>query len=169
LTSLMVLVAAGNALADSSYDFSITGSGITSSGVLTASPNGIDSIVNHITGQFDGSSISGLLAKGTFQANDNLLYPGQPYFDFSGISISVGSLKYNVFYDNGHNGCESTAGYYVYTGQSATSTTCGHTVDTLVRFSVTAAPEPATRGLLLAGIGLVFVMRKRIPLGSSAG
>ena len=165
LASSMLLVAAGNALADSNYDFSISGSGITSTGVLTASPTGINFTVTNITGQFNGSLITGLLTAGTYQANDNLLLPTQPYLDFSGASFSVGTLRYNVFYDNGHNSCESVAGYYVFTAQSATSTACGPAVDTPVLFSLTRTPEPATGDLMLFGIGLVFVMRKRIPLG----
>jgi hypothetical protein len=165
LTTLMGFVAAGNALADSTYQFSISGSGIGSTGVLTASLTGSAYTVSNITGNYDGSLITGLLPAGTYQANDNLLYPTQPLLDFSGISFSVGSLDYNLFYDNALSGCESVAGYYVFTAQSATSTACGPTVDTPVSFSVTATPEPPTGGLMLLGIGLVFVMRRRIPLG----
>jgi len=170
VAALLSFVAAGSALADSNYDFSFSGSGITSAGVLTGSPAGIDFSATKIVGLFDGSSITGLLIAGTYQSNDNLFYPGIPSLDFSGISFSVGSLNYNVFYDNGHNGCESKAGFYVYTGQSATSTACGPRVDTPVSFNLTAvaAPEPATPGLLLLGMGLLFVMRKRFPLDFSA-
>ena len=161
---LVSFMAAGNAVADT-YDFSISGSGITAIGVLTASPNGSDFNVTHITGSYNGSSITGLLSFETYQNNDNLLFPTQPYLDFSGISFAVGSLDYNVFYDNTHNNCESVAGYYVYKGQSATSTACGAAVDTPVSFSFTPTPEPATGGLMLVGIGVVLVMRKRLALG----
>jgi hypothetical protein len=161
LTVLFVAIAAPNVHAQTTFDFSISGPGITSTGVLTASLTGSDYTVTDITGSYDGSSITELLPVETYQANDNLLYPTQPYLDFSGISFAVGSLDYNVFYDNTHNDCESVAGYYVFIAQSATSSACGRAVDTPVSFSITATPEPTTGGLMLLGLGIVFVVVMR--------
>jgi hypothetical protein len=141
------------------YDFSISGSGISSSGELTVSDIGGIYTVTDMTGTYDGHAITGPLTAGTFQGNDNLIFPSGPYLDLPGTSFSAGSSDYNVFYDNSNNNCESSAGYHVYIGGSASSPPCGSTVDKKVSFSltpvVTATPEPSS--VLLTGLPVAFL------------
>jgi len=49
-----------------------------------------------------------------------------------------------------------------YSTQGTYTATIGSIVDTLVVTPVQAMPEPSEAGFLLLGVGLVFVMRKRI-------
>lgn len=139
------------------YDFSFSGSGISSSGVLTVSDIAGVYTVTDMTGTYDSETITGPLTAGTYQGNDNLIFPAGPYLDFAGVSFSAASTDYNVFYDNGFNNCE-LQGYYVYVGQAGLST-CGSSVDKKVSFSltpvVTATPEPSS--VLLTALPMAFL------------
>ncbi len=141
------------------YDFSFSGSGITSSGVFTVSDVAGTYTVTNMTGTYDSLVITGLLGPGTYQSNDNQISPSAPFLDFDGVSFAVGASDYNVFYDNGHNSCETTSGYYVYVGQSATATTCGSTVDKKVNYSLTqvVTPTPEPSSALLTGLPMAFL------------
>ncbi len=140
------------------YDFSFSGSGITSSGVLTVSDIAGTYTVTDMTGTYGSGAITGPFSVDAYQSNDNLIFPSGPYLDFSGISFSVGTKDYNVFYDNGHDFCNSQ-GYYVNVGQNPTSTTCGSYVDKKVSFSLTQVltPTPEPSSALLTGLPMAFL------------
>jgi PEP-CTERM motif len=95
----LVALPASSAFADT-FDFSFNGLDFSGSGVFTATPDGGDIYqITGVTGEVDGSSITGLVAnypKGFgVVANDNLLidpgagFFGNQYFDDGGVSFSL--------------------------------------------------------------------------------
>jgi hypothetical protein len=87
------------------YDFSLSGSGISGNGVLTTangsstSPFAILGISGTISdSQIDYGTTLNITGLSNYASADNLLYyPTQPYIDFSGISfVTLGGGSFNI-------------------------------------------------------------------------
>jgi hypothetical protein len=131
------------------FAYSYVGDGIASAGILTTTTTSVDGAyqITGIQGLRNGVDISGLLAPGSFGANDNLLFPAGPYVDVPGFSYQAGGLNYNVA--NAAAGCASESQYI----ESANGYCPGSTVG----MNVVALSVPAPTGLALLGLGLLGV------------
>src|SRR5215831_8537594 len=91
------------------FSYSYTGDGIASAGILTTTDALVGGAytITAIQGTRNVNNIDGLLPPGSFGANDNLLYPSDPFVDVPGFSFSSGGLSYNVA--NGALGCGSSS------------------------------------------------------------
>jgi hypothetical protein len=183
LTTLGCTAARADVVTD---DFTITGGGIAASGTITlmttATP-GVDEITG-ITGNFSttndvgfSGSIAGVIpvsasnsasspTSNTIAVFDNLLYPAGTapgengyaaggLLDYWGLAFTVGTTDWvNIF-------TEGPSSVVVNDGVTQ-SAYAPEDDGTPVSFTIIPTPEPSSLGLLLFGVGLVFVMRKRI-------
>jgi hypothetical protein len=147
-----VLAFTGSAYANT-YDFSVTGSSGTFSGAGTLTATSIRSEEYLITA-ITGTGVTGLIAPGSFNGNDNLLFPSSlPQLSSNGFSfIDVnGPDRFDVnIFNNG-------SGYFAYLQDE------DHFTETVpVTFALTATiPEPSTIILLSTGLfGLTRVVRR---------
>lgn len=145
---VLLLTCAQNVYANSvTFDFSFSGTGITSSGSLTATlVSGNEYLVTSISGMQNGASMT-LLAPGTYGANDNVIFSSKPFLDSFGLAfvLSSGLTDYNIYFDplnSTYLECNSAAGPCNAIGTG-----------TVIKGSLTEVPEPGT--LLLLGSGLV--------------
>jgi hypothetical protein len=149
-----VLAITGSAYADT-FDFTVTGSSGTFSGSGTLTTTSIGSGEYLITA-ITGTGVTGLIAPGSFNGNDNLLFPSTvPRLNSNGFSfIDVnGPDKFDV------NIFSGGSGYFAYLQDE------DHFTETVpVTFGLTSTvPEPSTLFLLSTGIlGLTGVVRRRI-------
>jgi hypothetical protein len=145
--ALVAAGTAGSAHASLLWDFSFTGGGYTATGTLTTDPESSGSyLITGITGTFDGYAITGLLPVNA-DANDNLLYPGPGFLDAPGFAFTVAPPGPSPIVI----GAEG-ASFIVYAPDSAPS---GNFTAAL------AAPEPASMGLLGAGLAGLGALRRR--------
>lgn len=154
LLSVVLAVAIG-ASADT-FNFAYSGAGVTAGGVITALPQGgTEFLVTGITGFYNGEAITGIVACGTpattcnnygFQW-DNLLFTGEPHFDYYGLLYSTaGGNLVNVYVDGTQ--------YMNWDQSGGTAITSG---------SISATPEPSTLLMLGSGIiGLAGVIRRKL-------
>lgn len=150
LSALAVPVAAH---ADT-FNFSASGSagGFSGSGVLTASPSGSGFLISDIT----GTGVTGLIAPGGFNGNDNLLFPtSTPTLDAHGFSFTdvngPDHFSVNIFNDG--------TGYFAFLEDEDMFT---ETLPVTFTLSPTAVPEPSSFILLGTGIlGVIEVARRR--------
>ncbi|RZU39727.1 PEP-CTERM sorting domain-containing protein [Edaphobacter modestus] len=149
LFAIVATLAASSFLARAdTFNFAVSGSagGISGSGIFTASETGSgDFLIIGIT----GTGVTGLIAPGGFNGNDNLLFPSsQPVLDSQGFSFTAvdgpDQFDVNVFSDG--------TGYFAFFRDQDAFT------DTLpISFELGPAtspiPEPPT--LFLIGTGLL--------------
>ncbi|MEH2183908.1 PEP-CTERM sorting domain-containing protein [Nostoc sp.] len=151
------------------FKYFYSGDAVEASGILTTTDstdaNGYLTIIG-ITGQRNGSTITGLLPPGSFPndvppfgvPNDNLFSPKQPYLSFNGVSYLVGSQPENFFY------------YPEVGGYAETDDPNGAPVNyrLLNKFDVQPVPEPSNAAslsvVLLSG---AWLLKKKLTPSSS--
>jgi hypothetical protein len=153
--SVLFLLLAGtqSMFADSaSFDFSFSGTGISASGVFTATlMSGNEFVVTSISGMQNGSSMT-LLAPGAFAQNNNDIFSSSPFLTLGGLAFTSNGAMYNVYFNPG------TASYFV-----CASVPCPNGAGTPVTFSLAAVPEPGTLMLLGSGVlGLAGMARRKL-------
>lgn len=157
------LALAGTAAhADTVWNFSYSGNGVSASGSFETLGNGsVPTTIESLTGTYTDASASGtitlipttstpypgeagqfLSADGAYYYND--LFNSTSYFDDGGLLFSAGGKEINVFTVNG----------------GLVNLTNG--VQTSIMFNAVAVPEPAPLAMLLAGVAaLGFVSRRK--------
>lgn len=142
--ALGLLALGGNAQASLFFDFSYAGSGYFGSGVFETEEAGSPYQIIGVTGTANGSEITGLSTYAF--AENQVYYPGPPFFSFGGFSFSTVSLgDFNLFFNGGAGGLVASAvdpvGYF------------NSSVPVSISVSPVALPEPASWALMLIGFG----------------
>jgi PEP-CTERM motif len=169
LTVLIVLAFGLNASAET-FSFSMSGVSDSGGGTVTASTTGTpgEFLVTGISGTFDGSAISGVLAPGVYAPvfpilSDNLIYypstTGE--VDFNGLTFDTASGNDVDLYYAYLGGPPVTGPFYLL-GESQG----GGELDQLTSFTLTpTSPTPEPSSFLLLGSGLLSLagmVRRRI-------
>ena len=151
-------LAASSAQADTVWNFSYSGSGVSASGQFDTLGNGATPTeLQWMTGTYSDGTTTGSItlipapaASGYSTSPSGLyvydnLYGGAGQFDYGGLLFAVNGHEVNPSY--------GIANLTTYASQQLTPVT----------FSATAVPEPAPMALLLAGVAaLGFVGRRKV-------
>ena len=140
---------------DWTWSWTGTGEFITDTGSGTLTTNDLLSgkyLITAMTGTWNGASITGLLAPGTYpnvSGNDNFLLDGSPQLGPSGLSFETASISSQV------NLYKSLPDY------AWLSSDDGYGNGTFTATQVAAVPEPETYALMLAGLAVVGAAARR--------
>lgn len=136
------------------------GSGVSASGTFTATSIGPgEELINTVTGTYDGSAITSLLAPGACcgsPANDNDLFTSAPFLDIQGFAFSVGGLNVNLFFAGNDNTYQDCTQFNACTDSEVAAT------GSFTLSPVSVAPEPAALVMLLSGLtGLILLAKMK--------
>ena len=160
--AVALAVSASSAHADTVWNFSYSGNGISASGRFdTLGSGSTPTELQWMTGSYSDGTTTGSItlipataASGYTTSPSGLyvydnLYGGASQFDYGGLLFAVGGHEVNLYLDPTYG----IANLTTYAAQELTAVT----------FSATAVPEPAPVSLLLAGAGaLVFLGRRKL-------
>lgn len=152
------LLAAGVARADTLWNWSYSGDGVTASGTFTTAGNAlVPEDILSFTGTRNGTTILGLVP---LDSDSNFIYDNQftriaPYFSEPGILYDIGGgtadSHINIYWDS--------ADGLIHDLQ--VDPTESFVIDTVVTFSVSAVPEPATYAFMALGLVAVGAVARR--------
>jgi hypothetical protein len=162
LLAVLALAATVPAQADElfAFSYSLPGTGptpmaVSASGLFaTTDLSGGSYTVTGVSGTWNGVAITGIIAPGGFDGNDNLLFPTAPYLTFGGLSFAVngvgddGAGNVNVFFIEGFGYTEFSPNVDV--GQ-----------DFNISLVQAPIPEPASVALLCTVILVVLFLARR--------
>ena len=145
--------------ADTLWDFTYSGSGVSASGsFVTVGDGSTPSLVESMSGTYSDGTTTGAITlipipgvptyapDGRYIADN--LFGGTPQIDTWGLLFNAGTQEVNLYLDS--SGLLSTTLYN------------GSYVFSNVQFNATAVPEPGSVAMLLAGLGaLSFVSRRK--------
>jgi hypothetical protein len=137
-------LAAASSVSAATWLFTFTTGTDTASGEFITSGSGAVETVTAISGLFDGSAISGLSPYAS--ADQQLITNATPNYTFGGISFDVGGIDYNLANYAGV-GLGSLNNSVADPGGNGTNP------DSILTFTLTAVPEPATWAMMLLGVG----------------
>src|ERR1700686_353099 len=156
----LFLGCAQNVFADSvTFDFSISGVGISASGTLTATLlSGNQYLVTSINGMQNGNAMT-LLGLNVYGSNDNQINSMSPFLTTFGLGfvLAGATTDYNVYYDN----ISGSTGYF----ECSSALTPCHLLGSgePVKVSLSQVPEPGTLMLLGSGLlGLAGIARRKL-------
>lgn len=168
---LMAAAAAGAVMAATSaqaamFGFTFAGTGISGAGTFTTTDTLVGGYytITGITGSVTAGmaapiAIASLDAPGSFEVNDNLLSPTDPFFDVFGVSFTLANAAatdVNIYYS-------TSSSAYRYYRTNANGNAVGPTA--LTSFTLTpvaaAVPEPASWAMMLGGFALAGMALRR--------
>jgi hypothetical protein len=152
-TAFVVAGIAAPAQAALLWDFSFSDGSNTASGTLTtAAESGGSYDVTGISGQFDGTTITGLQPTGSFFSDsDNLLFPAPEFLDQHGLGFTLQTGGPELIY-----GAEGGAGYPYFAYNTTDAAGDAGTFSASL-----AVPEPASTGLIAAALASLALARRR--------
>jgi hypothetical protein len=153
-----------SALADTLYDFSFSGGGISGSGQFTTTSGGPGyELITAISGTTDGKTITGLLPVGAFEFNDNrLLVPGLD-FDVDGLSYALANGEWINIYSI--NSVPPEEGVYSQLPDSEPVFHASFHTVSLDSVPTDPSPVPEPNSLLLlgtGGVGMFGLLRRKL-------
>ena len=95
---ILLLAGTQNVFADSTFDYSFTGTGMSASGMFTATlVSGSEFMVTSISGMQNGFAMT-LMAPGAYVGNNNDIFSSSPFLTLGGLAfvLSNGSTAYNI-------------------------------------------------------------------------
>jgi PEP-CTERM motif len=159
-TAATLAFAGTSAHADTLWNFTYSGDGVSASGSFVTVGNGsTPTVVESMTGTYTDAQTTGAIslipagapgatvtsADGLYYYDD--LFGGSSSIDNSGLLFFAGSQDVNLYTDGGMISVTHYGSGYVFSN---------------VTFSAVAVPEPGSLGMLLAGIAaLGFVSRRK--------
>ncbi len=154
-TAAALMLSFAGAAHAGTQELTFTGTNVTGDIFATTTGNQVTSITGWITDSDVGAGTFTITGLSGYAGADNMLSSASPYFSFAGLSVGTDAGgAFNFYYDG------SIVGLLSDNLNSSGNPANGFTELTTVSVAA-AVPEPASLGLLLAGIGMLGVMSSR--------